>query len=66
MIEALAQLGWRETDLALHPKGHRSKVKVARQLRTQTPMTYKWIANRLHMGTASYVCGLLARLNSEL
>ena len=65
VIKALAQLRWREEDLALHPKGHQSKVKIARQLREQTPMTYEWIANRLHMGAASYACNLLARLNGK-
>jgi hypothetical protein len=63
--KALAQLGWREKDLALHPKGHQSKVKLARQLREQTPMTYGWIGDRLHMGSASNVCNLLTRLNSK-
>jgi hypothetical protein len=63
--KALAQLGWREKDLALHPKRHQSKIKIARQLRAQTPMTYAWIANRLHMGRASYVCRLLAGHNSR-
>ena len=63
--KGLAQLGWREKDLALHPKGHQSKVKIARQLREQTPMTYGWIGDRLHMGSASNVCNLLTRLNSK-
>jgi hypothetical protein len=61
VTEALAQLRWRETDLALHPKGHQSKINIARQLREQTPMTYQWIAHRLHMGTRSYVFNLLAQ-----
>ena len=59
--EALAQLRWRELDLAIHPKGDRSKVGIAHQLRQKTPMTYQWIANRLHMGSGSYVFNLLTQ-----
>lgn len=61
-IEALAKSGWREIDLASQPKGHRLKVKVAATLRTNTPMTYQWIADRLRMGSASYVSNLLTSL----
>jgi hypothetical protein len=61
VTEALAKLRWREADLALHQKGHQSKVAIARHLRAQTPMTYEWIANRLHMGSRTYVVNLLAQ-----
>lgn len=49
------RLRWREVDLALQPKGHPLKVELARQLRTQTPMSRRWIAQRLRMGSVSYV-----------
>jgi hypothetical protein len=48
--EALAKVRWREIDLAMRPKGHPVKVKIAQQLRRQTPMDRQWIANRLRMG----------------
>ena len=53
VLDALKAVGWREADLATKPKGHRVKVKVAQQLRTQTPMSRQWIAKRLSMGSAS-------------
>jgi hypothetical protein len=62
VIEALAESGWREIDLASQPKGHRLKVKMAATLRRNTPMTYQWIADRLRMGSASYVSNLLTSL----
>jgi REP element-mobilizing transposase RayT len=52
---ALAAVRWREIDLASKPKGHTVKITIARQLRSQTPMSRQWIANRLKMGSASYV-----------
>jgi hypothetical protein len=57
--DALATVRWRQIDLASRQKGHPFKVKIARQLRTETPMTRQWIADRLKMGSASYVSTLL-------
>jgi len=59
--EELSRLDWAEADLSLHPKGHRSKVAMARRLRKDTTMTLKWIANRLGMGSWTYVSNLLAQ-----
>ena len=64
--EALAVARWREIDLALAAKGHPLKVEIARQLRDQTPMSRRWIAERLRMGSASYVSNLLARVDSKI
>jgi hypothetical protein len=64
--EALAKAHWREIDLATQPKGHHVKVKIARQLRGQTPMSRQWIADRLRMGSVSYVSNLLASVDSKL
>jgi putative transposase len=64
--EALAKARWREIDLATQPKGHRLKVKIAQQLRRQTPMNRQWIADRLRMGSASYVSNLLSSVDSKL
>lgn len=68
VVEALAKSGWREIDLASQPKGHRLKIKMAATLRRNTPMTYQWIADRLRMGSASYVSNLLnlARLATKV
>jgi putative transposase len=40
--EALAKARWREVDLATQPKGHHIKVKIAQQLRAQTPVSRQW------------------------
>ena len=48
--QALAKAGWREIDLAAQPKGHRLKIKIAWQLRTQTPMNRQWITDQLRIG----------------
>ena len=64
--EALAKARWRESDLATQPKGHQLKVGIAQQLRRQTPMNRQWIADRLSMGSASYVSNLLASVDSKL
>jgi len=39
LSEALIKVRWREIDLATRPKGHPVKVKIAQQLRWQTPMS---------------------------
>ena len=64
--KALAKVRWRETDLAMRPKGDRIKIKIACQLRTQTSMNRQWIADRLRMGSPSYVSNLLACVDSKL
>ncbi|HET6492098.1 MAG TPA: hypothetical protein VFG44_03910, partial [Burkholderiales bacterium] len=63
---ALSKARWREIDLRRQPKGHRVKVRIARQLRMQTPMNRQWIADRLRMGSPSYVSNLLASVDSKL
>lgn len=62
VTEALKAVCWREIDLTMQPKGHRLKVRIARQLRAQTPMSRQWIADRLTMGSAGYVSNLLNRM----
>ena len=59
VIEALAKVRWKEIDLAQKSKGHRTKVKIARQLRAETPMSRQWIARRLAIGSASYLSYLI-------
>jgi len=55
----LRALGWMEKELSEKAKGDKGKVKLARQLRAETPMTLRWIADRLHMGSWTYVSNLL-------
>jgi REP element-mobilizing transposase RayT len=57
--EGLAGLGWTEKELSGRRKGDKGKVKLARRLRTETTMTLRWIAERLQMGSWTYVSNLL-------
>lgn len=57
--DALREAGWTEEDLRREGKAHPHKVSLARRLRSETPMTRQWIAERLSMGSASYVSHLL-------
>jgi hypothetical protein len=71
VAEGLKHLGWDETALVERPKGDEAKVALARQLRAETTMSLKWIAQRLQMGSWTYVSNLLSSqratdtLNSE-
>ncbi|HYG36702.1 MAG TPA: transposase [Clostridia bacterium] len=57
--EELEKLGWGESDLLARPKGHAQKVRIAYRLRQETTMSLKWIAERLCMGSWTYVSNLL-------
>ena len=57
--EELQRLGWPEEGLRVQPKGHSAKVRMARRLRQETTMSLKWIAQRLQMGSWTYVSNLL-------
>jgi putative transposase len=59
--DCLREVGWSRRDLEQNPKGDVIKVEIARQLRAQTPMTRRWIAQRLRMGSAGYLSQLLGR-----
>ena len=50
VAEGLSQAGWRESDLELRPKGDGVKVDLARRLRQETTLGWRWIATRLRMG----------------
>ena len=58
-MEEKKRLGWEETDLPVRRKGDSGKVRVARRLRQETTMSLKWLAQRLHMGSWTYVSNLL-------
>jgi len=64
VLDGLAEAGWTEAMLRKSLKSDPMKIRLARELRKQTPMTRAWIARRLHMGSASYVSALLA-VNSK-
>jgi len=42
------------------PKGHRVKVRLALRLRSETTVSYQWIAERLCMGSRSNVSNLVS------
>jgi hypothetical protein len=48
--EELARAGWKEADLELRRKGDSVKVALARRLRRETTLGWRWIAKRLQMG----------------
>lgn len=59
VAEELRRLGWKEEDLIRQRKGDEGKVRTARRLRAETPVSLKWIASRLRMGRWTYVSNLL-------
>ena len=64
--EGLTKIGWTENDLKRRNKGDPQKLKLARRLREETPMSRAWIATRLHTGSVSYLSALLRTVNSKL
>ena len=48
--EILKRNGWEENELRKRPKGASVKVEAAMKLRSQTTMSWKWIAEKLAMG----------------
>ncbi len=52
--EELAKRGWGDVEMEQRRKGDGEKIKMARQLRAQTTMSWAWIAERLRMGAAGY------------
>jgi REP element-mobilizing transposase RayT len=59
--EELSRRGWTEAELSRRRKGDPEKVEIAGQLRARTTMTLKWIAQRLNMGTWTYVSNCLVQ-----
>ena len=56
----LRERGWKEATLIERRKGDPEKVKIAARLRKETTMTLKWVAQRLRMGTWTYVSNCLS------
>jgi REP element-mobilizing transposase RayT len=59
VAEELRRLGWKQGELEKRLKADPDKVRIARRLRGETTMTLKWIAERLRMGSWSYVANNL-------
>lgn len=59
--EQLRQRGWTQAELRSRRKGDPEKVQMASQLRAQTTMTLKWIAQRLNMGAWTHVSNCLVQ-----
>jgi hypothetical protein len=55
----LQRRGWPEAKLRGRPKEQSGKLMLARRLGQETTMSLKWIAERLQMGTWTYVSNLL-------
>ena len=55
----MGRIGWSADDLRGRAKGHPGKLVIARRLRQETTMRLRWIAQRLEMGTWTYVSNLL-------
>ncbi len=56
--DEIGRLGWAEQDLRSHRKGDERKVSIARRLRRETTLSLKWNAQRLQMGSWTYVSNL--------
>ena len=48
--ELLREAGWMDEKLKHRPKGDIKKARMAARLRSETTMTWLWIAKRLEMG----------------
>ena len=59
ILGRLQELGWAKTELGARRKSDPQKVALARELRAQTTMSLKWIADRLAMGSWTHVSNLL-------
>jgi hypothetical protein len=59
--QELDKRGWSVAHLQGRRKGDPHTIDIAARLRRETTLTLAWIAERLHMGVASHVAGLLYR-----
>jgi putative transposase len=60
-LDALKRMGLTEDDLKRRRKGDPDKVRLARELRTNTTMPLAWIAQRLQMGSRGHLAWLLSQ-----
>jgi hypothetical protein len=59
ILARLKELGWGKTEVVARRKSDPHKIALARDLRSQTTMSLKWIARRLEMGSWTHVSNLL-------
>jgi ATP-dependent protease ClpP protease subunit len=50
LSQMLQALSWTEQELSERRKGDKEKVRMASKLRSQTTVSWKWIAEKLRMG----------------
>jgi len=63
--EMLRQAGWTEGELANRRKGEARKARMAARLRSETAMTWGWIAGRLKMGHWRTAANAVQRFGRE-
>jgi hypothetical protein len=59
LSEELQQRGWTNEELSRRRKADGEKLEIAKRLRSETTMTWAWIASHLQMGTAGYAANSL-------
>ena len=59
LAEELERRGWSEEELSRRRKADGAKLDMAQRLRSETTMTWAWIASHLQMGTAGYAANTL-------
>ena len=61
VAEELRRLGWKQGALETRLKADPDKVRIAQRLRRETTMSLRWIAERLGMGTWTYLSNNLSK-----
>lgn len=61
----LKREGWAPKDLRKHRKGDRIKARMAARLRSETTMTWEWIARRLEIGHWRTAANAVRMLNEN-
>lgn len=59
LTEELRRRRWNNQELARRRKADEEKLEIAKRLRSETTMTWAWIASHLQMGTAGYAANSL-------
>ena len=54
LTQELKRRGWEAAKLQQLAKGDAEKIRIARRLRSETTITWSWIAAHLHMGAVGY------------
>jgi REP element-mobilizing transposase RayT len=63
--EELERRHWSVKDLSQRRKGDGEKVAIAGRLRAETTMNWKWIAQKLSMGSTAYAADCVRQTNHE-